>query len=497
MPTSQTQQPQSESLDPSFLSRILRIVEDQNLIAGEFPTNEKVVEFRHPRDLEQEFDLQISKKPTTFEALEKICIKAAKYSVKTCTPKFYNQLYHGVDEFGLAGSWLSDALNTNNYTFEVAPVFILAERAILEYIRRKFGWTQGDGIFCPGGSISNMYGIILARHKAFPEIKTKGLLHGGKPLVIFTSDESHYSISKGANWLGIGTENVIKIKTDDSGKMIPDLLEQAIEQARAEGKVPFFVNATAGSTVMGAFDDLNAISQICKRQGLWMHVDACWGGAVVLSSVHKRLIDGCQFADSIAWNPHKMIGAPLQCSAFIVRHAGLLHQANSASATYLFQQDKFYDVKYDTGDKSVQCGRKVDGFKLWLMMKARGETYFEGLVDNAFAQAKYFMNLVEKTPGFRPAFEFGFSCTNVCFEYIPERLRGCVETPEWKEELAQIPPKLKEALIKKGSMMIGYQPLKHKNKDNFFRMVVHCVPPPTQEDMDFAIKELDLCGKFL
>ena len=73
--------------------------------------------------------------------------------------------------------------------------------------------------------------------------------------------------------------------------------------------------------------------------------------------------------DSIAWNPHKMIGAPLQCSPFIVRHKGALHQCNSANATYLFQQDKFYDVTYDTGDKSVQCGRKVDAFKLWFMLK--------------------------------------------------------------------------------------------------------------------------------
>ena len=111
-------------------------------------------------------------------------------------------------------------------------------------------------------------------------------------------------------------------------------------------------------------------------------------------------MDGSELADSIAWNPHKMLGAPLQTSPFITRHSGLLHHCNSASATYLFQQDKFYDVSYDTGDKSVQCGRKVDAFKFWFMLKARGEKYFVDQVDNCLEQAEYLQHLVQSTPGF-------------------------------------------------------------------------------------------------
>ncbi len=100
----------------------------------------------------------------------------------------------------------------------------------------KFGYESGDGIFSPGGSISNMYGMILARHKKFPELKATGL-YGRSPLVAFTSDESHYSIAKGANWLGIGTENVVKVKTDDNGRMIPEELENEIQKTLLNGKV--------------------------------------------------------------------------------------------------------------------------------------------------------------------------------------------------------------------------------------------------------------------
>ena len=104
-----------------------------------------------------------------------------------------------MDEYGLAGSWLSEALNTNNITFEIAPVFMLVEKAVLRYVMSKFGWREGegDGLMSPGGSISNMYGMVLARHHKFPEAKSRGVGAIGRPLVAFTSEESHYSIVKG------------------------------------------------------------------------------------------------------------------------------------------------------------------------------------------------------------------------------------------------------------------------------------------------------------
>ena len=115
----------------------------------------------------------------------------------------------------LMSSCCLDALNTNIHTFEVAPAFIAIEHSLLGYIRQLFGWglEEGDGIFNPGGSMSNFYGMLLARHHLFPELKTKGLF-GTKPLVAFTSEESHYSIVKGANLLGLGVDNVVKVKTD-------------------------------------------------------------------------------------------------------------------------------------------------------------------------------------------------------------------------------------------------------------------------------------------
>lgn len=130
------------------------------------------------------------------EELEAVCRDIIKYSIKTNNSKFRNQLYGGTDLYGLGATWLAESLNTNQHTFEVAPVFSLIELKILEEVKKLIGYDEGDGIFSPGGSISNMYGMVLARYKKIPESKTKGL-HGLPILVAFTSEEASHFVQLG------------------------------------------------------------------------------------------------------------------------------------------------------------------------------------------------------------------------------------------------------------------------------------------------------------
>jgi len=455
----------------------------------------KVIDFRYPRNLEELMDLELEEEGVEFENIHSIIERSIKYSVKTCHPHFYNQLYGGADEVGVAGAWLTEALNTNQHTFEVAPVFIVVEKAIINKVISLLEWSDGDGIFCPGGSSANMYSMALARYRKHPDIKTKGL-YGMKPMVCFTSIESHYSVKKNAHWLGFGTDNLIYVPADARGCMIPEELEKAVVQCLADGKEPLLVNATAGTTVLGAFDPLHPIADVCQKYGLWLHVDAAWGGAVILSKKYKKYLDGVDRVDSFAWNPHKMIGAPLQCTVFTVKEKDLLHKCNSASADYLFQADKFYDVNYDTGDKSVQCGRKADAFKLWLMWKIRGSKCLANRVDQVFDKAYYLIDVLRKRPGFKLVLT-EIQCPNISFWYIPERLRNQEETDEWWEEISKIPPRMKELMVMDGSMMVGYQPLSPKGLVNFFRLIICCMPEPTFQHMDFIADEFDRIGRYL
>ncbi|XP_073939569.1 cysteine sulfinic acid decarboxylase isoform X7 [Castor canadensis] len=305
--------------------------------------------------------------------------------------------------------------------------------------------------------------------------------------------QCHYSINKGAAFLGLGTDSVRVVKADERGKMIPEDLERQISLAEAEGSVPFLVSATSGTTVLGAFDPLDAIADVCQRHGMWFHVDAAWGGSVLLSQTHKHLLDGIQRADSVAWNPHKLLAAGLQCSALLLRDtSNLLKRCHGFQASYLFQQDKFYDVTLDTGDKVVQCGRRVDCLKLWLMWKAQGGQGLERRIDQAFALTRYLVEEIKTREGFELVMEPEF--VNVCFWFVPPSLRGKQERPDYKERLSQVAPMLKERMVKEGSMMIGYQP--HGPRANFFRVIV-ANPTLTRADMDFLLNELERLGQDL
>lgn len=203
-------------------------------------------------------------------------------------------------------------------------------------------------------------------------------------------------------------------------------------------------------------------------------------------------MNGIDRADSIAWNPHKSLGVPLQCSLFLIKDNKLLHECNSSAAAYLFQQDKFYDVSYDTGDKSIQCGRKVDIFKFWLMLKARGFKAFEELMDNAIEKSNCMAKMLSNRDGYklvRPSFQF----TNVSFWYIPKRMRSLPEkeTLTWWNNIYKIAPLIKEKMMLKGDIMIGYTPLPSKNIGNFFRITTACFPPLTEETITDLIENFE------
>uniref|UniRef100_A0AAQ5ZXV7 Glutamate decarboxylase 2 n=1 Tax=Amphiprion ocellaris TaxID=80972 RepID=A0AAQ5ZXV7_AMPOC len=396
-------------------------------------------------------------------------------------PRYFNQLSTGLDMVGLAADWLTSTANTNMFTYEVAPVFVLLEYVSLKKMREIIGWPdgRGDGIFSPGGAISNMYAMLLARFKMFPEVKEKGMSSVPR-LVAFTSEHSHFSIKKGAAALGIGTESVICIKADESGKMIPADLERRILEAKQKGFVPFFVSATAGTTVYGAFDPLIAISDICKKYNIWMHVDGAWGGSLLMSRRHRWKLDGVERANSVTWNPHKMMSVPLQCSALLVREeVNSISRQHAMHACYLFQQDKHYDLSYDTGDKALQCGRHVDIFKLWLMWRAKvgvvrfSILFLSSLVAFVFLQPQH---------------------TNVCFWYLPPGIRYMEDKEEKKKHLHKVAPVIKARMMEYGTTMVSYQP--QGDKVNFFRMVISN-PAATFQDIDFLIEEIERLGQDL
>uniref|UniRef100_A0A8C9RT33 Cysteine sulfinic acid decarboxylase n=1 Tax=Scleropages formosus TaxID=113540 RepID=A0A8C9RT33_SCLFO len=398
-------------------------------------------------------------------------------------PRFYNQL-----------RFLTEALNTSQYTYEVAPVFVLMEDVVLSKLRSLVGWSDGDGIFCPGGSVSNIYAMNLARYRAFPQVKLKGLWSVPR-LAVFTSEELHpYHIKYLIQFLCVvyvvflSLSHTLSPTMLHSGCMLPEDLTDKIELAKSQGAVPFLVSATSGTTIHGAFDPLDLIADICEKYGLWMLLGG--GGSVLFSKKHRHLMKGIERADSMTWNPHKMLLTGLQCSAFLLKDTtDLLKHCHCANVTYLFQKDKFYDVSFDTGDKSIQCGHKVDCLKLWLMWKAVGTRGLEERVDKAFFYTRYLVQEMKKKEGFQLVTEPQFM--NVCFWFIPPSLRGKQNSDYYQERLSKVAPAIKERMVRQGSMMIGYQP--QAGRVNFFPMIVHS-PQISEQDVHFLLNEIERLG---
>jgi nucleolar protein 9 len=274
-----------------------------------------LLDHRTPHELRDLLGLQVSEDAQGKDGLLEMISTILKYSVNTWSQGFLDKLYASPSAVGVVAELLLAVLNTNVHVYQVSPVLTLIEKFVTAELAKVFGYTSehAGGISQPGGSASNGTSITIARNTLHPETKTEGL--GGKRLIMFTSQHGHYSLEKAAQIQGFGSKAVRGVAVDDQGRMIAGELEKAIVLSKENGEVPFYVNATAGTTVMGSYDPINAIADICEKHKLWLHVDACWGGGVAFSpGLRKGRLDGVERADSIAFNPHKMLGVPVTCS---------------------------------------------------------------------------------------------------------------------------------------------------------------------------------------
>ncbi len=171
---------------------------------------------------------------------------------------------------------LTAVLNNTMHTFKSAGIHILIEKEVIRFLLKKVGYKNGDGIFGPGGSLTNMISLVLARNAKYSSIRNAGIR--GKRLVGYTSDQAHYSIEKFISVTGLGQDAIRAIPEDAEGKMDIKKLEAKIKTDIKHGFIPFYVNATAGTTVLGAFDPLPEIAKIAKKYKLRFHVDAALGG---------------------------------------------------------------------------------------------------------------------------------------------------------------------------------------------------------------------------
>jgi glutamate decarboxylase len=369
------------------------------------------------------------------------------------------------------------------HVFQVSPALTIIEKTTTKAFANLFGFTgpHAGGISTQGGSASSTTSIVIARNTLFPASKTSG--NADNKFVLFTSAHGHYSLEKAAQMLGIGSDNVISVPIDAQGRMIPSELDKLAQRTKDEGKTPFYVNSTAGTTVLGSFDPFKDISAVCKKHNLWMHVDASWGGPLIFSSKQKHKVAGVDLADSLAVNPHKMMGVPITCSFLLGPDLTKFHKANTLPAGYLFHEGNHGGEVWDLADLTLQCGRKGDSLKLALSWIYYGSEGFERQIDNAFEIASYFAGQVSKRKDFVLVSENPPPCLQVCFYFAKVG-----NLAERKEENTKATSEIVQRLIPMG-FMVDYAP---GEKGSFFRVVVN--RETTRGTIDGLIKAIEQVG---
>lgn len=414
----------------------------------------KVVNYKTPTELTDIFDTEVPEEGISRKQLSALLEKYVDYSVKTGHKQFLNQLYSGFNLPAFLGDVITSLTNTSMYTYEVAPVATIIENKMIDLMNQYVGYENGEGTFLTGGSNANLIAIFSARNKLLPDIRRHGY-NGTEKLTAFVNEEAHYSFDTAVNLLGIGSDQLIKIKSDTGGRMIPEQLEQEIQNSIDRGETPFFVAATCATTLLGAYDPIEDIHEITNKYGVWLHADGAFGGSAILSKRHRHLMKGIEHTDSFSWDPHKMMNIPLICSVLLVNQKGTLQgNLTDMNTDYIFHD---IEETEDLGKKSIQCGRRVDAVKLWLAWTFYGKQGYRNRIDNLMEMASYAEKKVNDHP--RLELQAPRQSFTICFRY----------RPDYNTDLNEFNLQVRENMRKSGKSIVNYS---HINGELTIRLVV-------------------------
>ena len=304
-----------------------------------------------------------------------------QHSVLRQHPRFFSFVPSAVSPYSVAASILSDIYNPHGGGWKFSPAACLIEQKIIKWMGAFASYPEETcgGLFVSGGSMANMTSLIAARNAI---LKDTEYSIG----VAYISDQGHSSLAKGLRMIGFRNDQIIKIETDDEFRMRVDLLEKAVQKDIADGKKPFVVVGTLGTTNTGSIDPLSEIGDICKKYGMWFHVDAAYGGSSLISDIYRNLSVGIEKSDSFSWDTHKWALQTYGCSSVIAKDKNNLINAFSEHPEYL--EDIRNKENFDPWDLGPEMTRPHRSLKFWATLQCLGTDRLADIVDYAFYNAK-------------------------------------------------------------------------------------------------------------
>ncbi|MGK2856019.1 MAG: pyridoxal phosphate-dependent decarboxylase family protein [Thermoanaerobaculia bacterium] len=402
-----------------------------------------VVEWTAAEDLRRL--VALGDQPRATASSDELMRQVARFAIQLHHPMYMGHQVCPPLPTAVLGDLLVSALNQSDAVWEMSPIATEIEKEVVRWLASRAGYpAESEGTAVSGGSAANLTALLAARARWAGD----GANGGRRPVIVCSAD-SHYSVVRAASIMGIPAGDVVKSPTDATHRLDLATLETILDSLASSGdRSVLAIVATAGSTATGAFDDLVATARIRDRHHTWLHVDAAHGASVLLSSSLRHLVAGIDRADSLAWDPHKMLWMPLSLGIVLVRDGSWLRRAFAADAPYLFHAER---AGADIGAMTIQCSKRADAVKLWLSLKVSGVEAFEAALDRVASVTKHLHRLVRESGDFEAMHEPEFNI--FCFRWI-----GSGAATD--EELDAANAAMRERLVRSGEAWITSTVLK-------------------------------------
>ncbi len=325
---------------------------------------------------------------------------------------------------------LINATNQSMDSWDQSPAGSLMEVQLIDWLRQKVGYDSGDaGVFTSGGTQSNLMGVLLARDWCIAKnyqdtegnpwsVQRNGIPADAMQKVkVLCSENAHFSVQKNMAMMGMGFQSVVAVASNAHAQMDIDALQATIDKLQADGNIIACVVATAGTTDAGAIDDIPAIRNITDACGAWLHIDAAWGGALILSNQYRHFLAGIETADSITLDFHKHYFQSISCGAFLLK--------DKENYRFMHYEAEYLNSAYDEEhgvpnlvSKSLQTTRRFDALKLWLTVEALGEELYGSMIDHGVDLTREVSDYIEATDGIEMLIEPQFA--SVLFRVCPK-----------------------------------------------------------------------------